>query len=65
MMEGNWNPVRLDDSSIYAKHPGKGGLVICKTAQFLVLSTYDDGMIPGVAVEATERLAEYFKSKGK
>ncbi|XP_007901487.1 profilin-4 isoform X1 [Callorhinchus milii] len=56
--------VRVDNHSVYARNEGKG-MVIVKTAKFLIVGTYIEGMYPSVCVEALEKLAEYFKSKGK
>ncbi|XP_013421902.1 profilin-4 [Lingula anatina] len=56
--------VRADKNSIYAKSARKG-LVLVKTTTLLLVATYTDNMYPSVCVEATEKLADYFKDKGK
>ncbi|XP_070190084.1 profilin-4-like [Littorina saxatilis] len=56
--------VRADKNSIYAKC-GKRGLVLVKTLSLLLVATYTESMFPSVCVEAVEKLADYFKEKGK
>ncbi|CAL1532799.1 unnamed protein product [Lymnaea stagnalis] len=56
--------VRADKNSIYAKC-NKRGLVLVKTVTLLIIATYTDAMFPSVCVEAVEKLADYFKEKGK
>ncbi|XP_064617120.1 profilin-4-like isoform X2 [Liolophura sinensis] len=56
--------VRADKSSIYAKQQSKG-LVLVKTNTLLVVATYSENMYPSVCVEAVEKLADYFREKGK
>ncbi|XP_025097151.1 profilin-4-like isoform X2 [Pomacea canaliculata] len=56
--------VRADKNSIYAKC-GKKGLILVKTLSLLLVATYTENMFPGVCVEAVEKLADYFKEKGK
>ena len=53
-----YQPVRLDDTAIYAKHPGKGGLIVARTLIFYIVAVYDEGMYPAIAVEAVERLGK-------
>ncbi|EPZ35069.1 Profilin domain-containing protein [Rozella allomycis CSF55] len=60
-----YTPVRLDSFSIYAKSVDKGGAIIARTDNYYIVSLYDNGMAPGIAVEATEKMAEYFRVKGK
>ncbi|KAK3763345.1 hypothetical protein RRG08_021166 [Elysia crispata] len=56
--------VRADKTSIYAKC-NKRGLVLVKTMTLLIIATYTESMFPSVCVEAVEKLADYFKEKGK
>ncbi|XP_076445748.1 profilin-4-like isoform X1 [Babylonia areolata] len=56
--------VRADKNSIYSKC-GKRGLVLVKTITLLLVATYTESMFPSVCVEAVEKLADYFKEKGK
>lgn len=56
--------VRADKTSIYGKCESRG-LVLVKTLTLLVIATYSDSMYPSVCVEAVEKLADYFKEKGK
>ncbi|XP_064628332.1 profilin-4-like isoform X2 [Lineus longissimus] len=56
--------VRADKFSIYAKD-GNKGLVVIKTATLLLVATYSEVMKPSICVEAVEKLAEYFREKGK
>ncbi|XP_041351509.1 profilin-4-like isoform X2 [Gigantopelta aegis] len=56
--------VRADKNSIYAKC-NKNGLVLVKTISLLLVATYTENMFAGVCVEAVEKLADYFKEKGK
>ncbi|KAI8520859.1 Profilin-4 [Branchiostoma belcheri] len=56
--------VRADKNAVYAKC-GKRGLVIVRTGSLLIVGTYNDNMYPSVCVEAVEKLADYFKEKGK
>ncbi|XP_070567530.1 profilin-4-like isoform X2 [Ptychodera flava] len=60
----NYKCVRADKNSIYAKCE-KIGLVMVKTHTLLILGTYNENMFPSVCVEAVEKLADYFKEKGK
>ncbi|KAL5009520.1 hypothetical protein ScPMuIL_011825 [Solemya velum] len=56
--------VRADKNSIYGKC-GKKGLVLVKTVTLLLVASYTENMYPSVCVEAVEKLADYFKEKGK
>ncbi|CAH1798317.1 unnamed protein product [Owenia fusiformis] len=56
--------VRADKNSIYSKN-GQRGLILVRTATLLLIATYTEQMYPSVCVEAVEKLAEYFKEKGK
>lgn len=56
--------VRADKNSIYGKCD-KRGLILVRTQSMLLISTYSENMYPSVCVEAVERLADYFKEKGK
>ncbi|KAK2144047.1 hypothetical protein LSH36_791g01010 [Paralvinella palmiformis] len=56
--------VRADKNSIYAKYH-KRGLVLVRTATLLIVATFNENMFPSVCVEAVEKLADYFKEKGK
>ncbi|XP_024292261.1 profilin-4 [Oncorhynchus tshawytscha] len=56
--------VRADRNSIYCKC-GTHGLILVKTALYVIVATYNDSMYPSVCVEAVEKLAVYLKEKGK
>ncbi|XP_035686430.1 profilin-4-like isoform X1 [Branchiostoma floridae] len=56
--------VRADKNAVYAKCV-KRGLVVVRTGSLLIVGTYNDNMYPSVCVEAVEKLADYFKEKGK
>ncbi|KAJ8410263.1 hypothetical protein AAFF_G00202440 [Aldrovandia affinis] len=56
--------VRADRNSIYSKSNGHG-LILVKTALYIIVATYNDSMYPSVCVEAVEKLAEYLREKGK
>lgn len=56
--------VRSDSDAIYAKFEQRG-LILVRTKLFLVVSTYSATMNPAVCVEATEKLADYFRQKTK
>eukprot|EP00128_Syssomonas_multiformis_P009062 Colp12_sorted_trinity150504_noHs@28697 len=56
--------VRSDQMSIYGKD-GKSGVIITKTNTLVLLGTYDATMYPSVTAEAVEKLADYFREKGK
>uniref|UniRef100_A0A4W4E9L0 Profilin n=1 Tax=Electrophorus electricus TaxID=8005 RepID=A0A4W4E9L0_ELEEL len=56
--------VRADRNSIYCKC-GDNGLILVKTALFVIVATYNENMYPSVCVEASEKLAEYLREKGK
>ncbi|EGD73138.1 hypothetical protein PTSG_04851 [Salpingoeca rosetta] len=60
----NYQCIRVDDRAIYAKD-GSTGIIIAMAKNSYVLSTYDVGMYPAVCAEATEKLAEYLREKGK
>ncbi|XP_062378266.1 profilin-4 [Sardina pilchardus] len=56
--------VRADKNSIYSKCGGHG-LLLVKTALYIIVATYNENMYPSVCVEAVEKLAEYLREKGK
>ncbi|XP_021352632.1 profilin-4-like isoform X1 [Mizuhopecten yessoensis] len=62
--DGQYKCVRADKNSIYGKCEKKG-LILVKTLSMLVVATYTESMYPSVCVEAVEKLADYFKEKGK
>ncbi|XP_038823670.1 profilin-4 [Salvelinus namaycush] len=47
--------VRADRNSIYCKC-GTHGLILVKTALYIIVATYNDSMYPSVCVEAVEKL---------
>ncbi|XP_036405102.1 profilin-4 [Megalops cyprinoides] len=56
--------VRADRNSIYSKSNGHG-LILVKTAVYIIVATYNENMYASVCVEAVEKLAEYLREKGK
>ncbi|KAJ1509444.1 hypothetical protein HMI54_006485 [Coelomomyces lativittatus] len=64
-------PEKIDKSVVEVQRPTSAtstprayhGIIICRTHQYFVLGIYDAH--PGMAVEAMERLADYFRSKGR
>ncbi|XP_057305826.1 profilin-4-like [Hydractinia symbiolongicarpus] len=56
--------IRADKYSIYGKKD-KQGIVLTKTATLILLSLFSEDMYPGVCVEATEKLSDYLREKGK
>jgi len=62
--DSQYKCVRSDKTSIYAKC-GNKGLILVRTQTLVIAATYTESMYPSVCVEAVERLADYFKEKGK
>ncbi|KAG1972588.1 profilin-4 [Pimephales promelas] len=56
--------VRADKHSIYTKCEGHG-LILVRTALYVIVATYSQSMYPSICVEAVEKLAEYLREKGK
>jgi len=56
--------VRADRFSVYAKHESSG-IILVRTATLLLVATYTPDMSPSICVEAVEKLADYFREKGK
>ncbi|KAK7142215.1 hypothetical protein R3I94_011793 [Phoxinus phoxinus] len=56
--------VRADKHSIYTKCEGHG-LILVRTALYVIVATYSQSMYPSICVEAVEKLAEYLSEKGK
>ncbi|ORX83479.1 Profilin/allergen [Anaeromyces robustus] len=65
LMDVQYNAVRADNRSVYAKNESKGGLLAVKTKLYYIIATYDKQQQPGIAVEAIERLGSYFKTKNQ
>ncbi|KAG4087955.1 Profilin/allergen [Neocallimastix lanati (nom. inval.)] len=63
LMDVPYTAVRADNRSLYAKNETKGGLLAVKTKTYYIVATYNKQQQPGIAVEAIERLATYFRSK--
>ncbi|KAF4102308.1 profilin-4 [Onychostoma macrolepis] len=55
--------VRADKHSIYTKCEGHG-LILVRTALYVIVGTYSQSMYPSICVEAVEKLAEYLREKG-
>ncbi|XP_059376489.1 profilin-4 [Carassius carassius] len=55
--------VRADKHSIYTKCEGHG-LILVRTALYVIVATYSQNMYPSICVEAVEKLAEYLREKG-
>ncbi|XP_026141931.1 profilin-4-like [Carassius auratus] len=55
--------VRADKHSIYTKCEGHG-LILVRTALYVIVATYSQSMYPSICVEAVEKLAEYLREKG-
>ncbi|XP_056623504.1 profilin-4 isoform X3 [Triplophysa dalaica] len=47
--------VRADKHSIYSKYEGRG-LILVRTALFVIVATYSQNMYPSICVEAVEKL---------
>ncbi|XP_067945616.1 profilin-4-like isoform X1 [Watersipora subatra] len=62
--DNQYKCVRSDKNSIYSKC-GSKGLILVRTHTLVIAATYTTSMYPSVCVEAVERLADYFKEKGK
>ncbi|XP_039259959.2 profilin-4-like [Styela clava] len=60
----NYKCIRADKNSIYAKS-GHRGLVVARNNTILIVATYNKQMYPSVCVEAVEKLADYFREKGR
>jgi len=45
--------------------PDEGGLVVVRTNTMLVIATYSSKMLASVCIEAIEKLADYFREKGR
>ncbi|XP_053564910.1 profilin-4 [Bombina bombina] len=58
----NYECIRADKNSIYAKYGGEG-IVLVKSKSQILIATYREGMYPSVCVESTETLASYFREK--
>ncbi|XP_056122305.1 profilin-4 [Rhinichthys klamathensis goyatoka] len=56
--------VRADKHSIYTKCEGHG-LILVRTALYVIVATYSQSMYPSICVEAVEKLAGYLSEKGK
>ncbi|XP_050989966.1 profilin-4 isoform X2 [Labeo rohita] len=41
------------------------GLILVRTAFYVIVATYSQSMYPSICVEAVEKLAEYLREKGK
>lgn len=65
LMKKEYKPVRVDKLSIYGNNEESFGIVASRTNHFIIVGTYDPTMYASVAVEAVEKLAEYFRSKGQ
>uniref|UniRef100_A0A671MZ60 Profilin n=1 Tax=Sinocyclocheilus anshuiensis TaxID=1608454 RepID=A0A671MZ60_9TELE len=55
--------VRADKHFIYTKYEGHG-LILVRTALYVIVATYSQSMYPSICVEAVEKLAEYLREKG-
>ena len=55
---------RADKFSIYAKQDSRG-IILVRTSTMILVATYSAEMYPSVCVEAIEKLADYFREKGK
>ena len=63
-MDMSYRAVRADTLSVYAKNE-KHGVIISRTNQHYIIASYDPSMYASVAVEAVEKLADYFRKKNK
>ncbi|XP_018975937.1 profilin-4 [Cyprinus carpio] len=59
----HYSCVRADKHSIYTKCEGHG-LILVRTALYVIVATYSQSMYPSICVEAVEKLAEYLREKG-
>ncbi|XP_056623503.1 profilin-4 isoform X2 [Triplophysa dalaica] len=50
--------VRADKHSIYSKYEGRG-LILVRTALFVIVATYSQNMYPSICVEAVEKLGHH------
>uniref|UniRef100_A0A0E9WV93 Profilin n=1 Tax=Anguilla anguilla TaxID=7936 RepID=A0A0E9WV93_ANGAN len=60
----NYTCIRADKNSIYCKS-NEHGLILVRTAVYVIVATYNDSMYCSVCVEAVEKLAEYLREEGK
>jgi hypothetical protein len=40
-------------------------MILARTTQFVIAGVYNEEMHPSIAAEAIEKLADYFRKKGK
>uniref|UniRef100_A0A8C1WDM3 Profilin n=1 Tax=Cyprinus carpio TaxID=7962 RepID=A0A8C1WDM3_CYPCA len=59
----HYSCVRADKHSIYTKCEGHG-LILVRTALYVIVATYSQSMYPSICVEAVEKLAEFLREKG-
>merc|ERR1719198_2136496 len=52
--------IRADSNSIYAKS-GRTGLIVARTGAHFIIAHFEEGMHASVCVEAVEKLANYFR----
>jgi profilin len=64
IMSMQYRPIRVDEGALYAKKE-MNGLIIARTKNFYILGTFVPDMIASIAVEAVEKLADYFRNKDK
>ncbi|KAI8893759.1 profilin [Globomyces pollinis-pini] len=64
LMDNTFKAFRADSLSIYAKNE-KDGLIISQTLSHYIIGLYDSNMYGSVAVEAIEKLGDYFRKKDK
>jgi len=60
--------IRADKYSIYAKslkEKTPSGFVAVRTAAYVLVATFIESMFTSVCIEATEKLAEYLREKGR
>ena len=56
--------VRCDKDALYGKKENSGFVAI-QTKSYVVYGSYNSSMLASVCVESVEKLADYFKAKGK
>lgn len=64
IMNINYRPIRVDERALYGKKEA-AGIIVTRTKNFYILGTFDPDMIPSIAAESVEKLADYFRKKDK
>ena len=60
----SYKTIKVDTNSLYGESSSSSGIVVCRTAQALILSCYNEDIQPAQCINVAEKFADFLRSTG-